>query len=90
MKRLIVLFSFSRQRFIDLCEGKVDRGLITMMKDISLAKTNAKGEYLYNKVQDIVWDEVMSKYILLPEVCSCFIVFKLVQIFFLIFLIDFL
>lgn len=56
-----------RQRFIDICEGKVSRGLMTLMKDVSLAKTNAKGEYLYNKVQDIVWDDVMSKYILLPE-----------------------
>lgn len=38
------------------------------MKDISLAKTNAKGEYLYNKVQDIVWDDVLSKYITSPQV----------------------
>lgn len=41
---------------------------MTLMKDISLAKTNAKGEYLYNKVQDIVWDDVLSKYITSPQV----------------------
>lgn len=53
---------------MDLCEGRVDKGLMTMMKDVSLAKTNAKGEFLYNKVQDITWDDVLSKYIILPEV----------------------
>ncbi|KAJ1531825.1 hypothetical protein ONE63_000478 [Megalurothrips usitatus] len=56
-----------RKHFIDLCEGKFDKGLMTLMKDVSLAKTNAKGEFLYNKVQDFVWDDVFSTYIVLPE-----------------------
>lgn len=41
---------------------------MTLMKDISLAKTNAQGEYLYNKVQDIAYDEVFSKYMFYPKV----------------------
>lgn len=40
------------------------------MKDVSLAKTDAKGEYLYNKVQDIAWDEVFSQYITCNKVCE--------------------
>ena len=36
---------------------------MTLMKDVSLKDTGAKGEFLYNKVQDIVWDEVFQKYI---------------------------
>ncbi|XP_008484236.1 probable phytanoyl-CoA dioxygenase [Diaphorina citri] len=51
-----------RDRFVALCEGRVDKGPMTMMKDISLAKTGAKGEYLYNKVQELVYDEVFEKY----------------------------
>lgn len=62
-------FSFS-QRFADVCEGRVPRGYMTLMKEISLAKTTAAGQYLYYKLQDIVWDEVMSKYILHPKVSS--------------------
>lgn len=42
---------------------------MTMMKDISLAKTNATGEFLYNKVQDIAYDEVFSQYMFYPDVC---------------------
>lgn len=38
------------------------------MKDISLAKTNAQGEYLYNKVQDIAYDDIFSKYMFYPKV----------------------
>ncbi|KAI5716080.1 hypothetical protein M8J76_000656 [Diaphorina citri] len=49
-----------RDRFVALCEGRVDKGPMTMMKDISLAKTGAKGEYLYNKVQELVYDELLD------------------------------
>ena len=62
-------FSFS-QRFVDVCEGRVPRGSMTLMKEISLAKTTAAGQYLYYRLQDIVWDDVMSKYILHPKVSS--------------------
>ncbi|XP_046390698.1 phytanoyl-CoA dioxygenase, peroxisomal-like [Ischnura elegans] len=56
-----------RLRFLDYCEGRVPKGNVTVMKDISLAKTNAKGEYLINKLQNILWDDVFAKYFLLPE-----------------------
>jgi hypothetical protein len=62
-------FSFS-QRFDDVCEGRVPLGFMTLMKEISLAKTTAAGQYLYYKLQDIVWDDVMSKYFLHPKVSS--------------------
>jgi len=55
------------QRFEDVCEGRVPRGNMTLMKEISLAKTTVAGQYLYYKLQDIVWDDVMSKYILHPK-----------------------
>lgn len=53
-----------RQRFIDLCEGKIDKGAITMMKDVSLMQKGASGEHLYNKAQDIAFDDVLSQYIM--------------------------
>ena len=56
------------QRFVDLCNGRIPVGGMTLMKDISLAKTGAKGEFLYNKVQDIVYDEVFATYMFCPEV----------------------
>lgn len=43
-------FLIYRQRFIDLCNGKIQKGAMTLMRDKSLRKTDAKGEYLYNKV----------------------------------------
>ncbi|KAF4522302.1 hypothetical protein B566_EDAN011012 [Ephemera danica] len=52
------------ERFKALCEGRAERGYITMMKDLSLMKKGATGEYLYNKLQDIAFDDVLSKYIL--------------------------
>lgn len=52
------------QRFVDVCEGHLPRGYMTLMKEISLAKTTATGQHLYYKLQDIAWDDVMSKYIL--------------------------
>jgi hypothetical protein len=60
----------SSQRFVDICEGCVPRGAMVLMKDISLKDTNAAGQHLYYKLQDICWDEVLSKYILHPKVCS--------------------
>jgi phytanoyl-CoA hydroxylase len=38
-----------------------------MMKDVSLLKTGATGERLYNKVQDFMWDEVLFEYISFPQ-----------------------
>ena len=57
-----------RQRFLDIVDGVVDAGAILKMKDLSLK--NIKGlpnERVYNKIQDFVWDEVLAKYIQLPE-----------------------
>lgn len=42
------------------------------MKDVSLAKTGAQGEFLYNKTQDIVYDDVFASYMFCPEVSSLF------------------
>lgn len=55
------------QRFVDICEGRVPHINMTLMKDISLAQTNATGQYLYYKLQDIAWDDILSKYILHPK-----------------------
>ncbi|XP_075232731.1 phytanoyl-CoA dioxygenase, peroxisomal-like isoform X2 [Lycorma delicatula] len=56
------------QHFIDICEGRFPKGSMTLMKDISLAKRGVVGEALYNKVQDILWDEVFEQYCFFPEV----------------------
>ncbi|XP_069703088.1 phytanoyl-CoA dioxygenase, peroxisomal-like [Periplaneta americana] len=56
-----------RQRFVDICEGRIPKGTMTLMKEVSLKDTEVKGELLYYKVQDIAWDEVLSKYILHPK-----------------------
>ncbi|CAH1398331.1 unnamed protein product [Nezara viridula] len=69
-----LLDSFS-SRFIDYCEGRIPKGNITLMKDISLAKKGATGQYLYNKAQDILYDEVFEKYLFhekLLEIVECF------------------
>jgi len=58
------------QRFRDICEGKVDKGRITLMKDLSLSKTGVTGERLYNKIQDFMWDEVLYEFISFPELCD--------------------
>lgn len=42
---------------------------MTLMKDISLAKLGKFGESLYNKIQDILYDDIFEKYIFYPKVC---------------------
>ena len=62
-----------KERFLALCDRRVPWGGITMMKDISLAKSSTvSGERLYNKAQDFVYDEVLFQYCLLPEVRNYF------------------
>lgn len=56
---------------MDICNGKVSKGNMILMKDISLGKTSAKGEFLYNKVQEIAYDDVFSEYMFYPPV-SCY------------------
>jgi len=58
------------QRFIDICEERVDRGRMSLVKDISLAKAGATGERLYNKVQDFMWDEVLYDYCQSSEIVN--------------------
>jgi len=54
-----------QQRFLDIVDGKVEKGGITMMKDVSLkGKTGISNERIVNKIQDFVWDDVLSKYAL--------------------------
>lgn len=60
------------QRFRDICDGKVDKGRITLMKDLSLMKTGATGERLYNKIQDFMWDEELYEFISYSEVIHAF------------------
>ena len=58
-----------RQRFLDIVDGVVDAGAILKMKDLSLKEVQGlPNERVYNKIQDFVWDEVLSQYIQLPEV----------------------
>ncbi len=62
------LIDESHQRFLDLVNRKVDAGSILLMKDLSLKdKKGLPNERIYNKIQDFVWDEVLSKYVCLPE-----------------------
>lgn len=60
-----------RQRFIDICEGRINRGGITVMKDISSIKKNQEiisNELIVNKIQDILWDDIFQQYFLHPKV----------------------
>ncbi len=57
------------QRFMDLVNGRVDSGSILMMKDLSLKdRRGLPQERIFNKIQDFVWDDVLSQFIMLPEV----------------------
>lgn len=63
------------ERFVDLCEGRVPKGSITLMKDISLMKKGASGQFLYNKAQEILYDDVFEKYFFCDkvlDVVECF------------------
>ena len=62
------LLDACRERFLALCDKRIPWNGITMMRDISLAKTNVSGERLYNKAQDFVYDEVLFQYCLHPRV----------------------
>lgn len=59
-----------RNHFVGICEGRFPRGYITLMKEMSLAKTGATGEYLCYKLQDILFDDIFLKYVAHPKVCS--------------------
>ncbi|VVC34361.1 Phytanoyl-CoA dioxygenase [Cinara cedri] len=60
-----------KQRFVDICDGKVSRGGITVMRDISSIVEKGREfvskEQIVNKIQDILWDEVFERYFLHPK-----------------------
>lgn len=56
------------QRFLDIVEGRIPKGGMTVMRDISLKDTaGLSRERIVNKVQDLVWDDVFAKYIGHPK-----------------------
>jgi len=58
-----------RERFLDICDGRVEKNQMTLMRDVSLLKQGVvSGERLVNKLQDWVYDEVLSQYCTLPQV----------------------
>lgn len=58
-----------RERFLDLVEGRQDTAGMTKMKDISLKGVQGvSGERVVNKIQDFVWDEILSEHCQLPQV----------------------
>lgn len=63
------LLDACKERFLALCDRRLPWNGITMMKDISLAKSSTvTGERLYNKAQDFVYDDVLFQYCLYPPV----------------------
>ena len=57
-----------RHRFLDIVDGAVDAGAILKMKDLSLKDIKGlPNERVYNKIQDFVWDDMLSQYIQLSE-----------------------
>ncbi|XP_066257405.1 phytanoyl-CoA dioxygenase, peroxisomal-like [Euwallacea similis] len=51
-----------KQRFIDICNGETNHQVFLVMKDPSLKKTGVKGEYLIDKLQDFLRDDILWKY----------------------------
>ncbi|KAK2147464.1 hypothetical protein LSH36_551g00013 [Paralvinella palmiformis] len=59
-----------RERFQKICDGEIYVPGMTVMKDVSVAKTHAhdKGEKFVNKIQSFENDDVLFQYCRLPEV----------------------
>nr|XP_049705816.1 probable phytanoyl-CoA dioxygenase [Helicoverpa armigera] len=51
-----------RQRFTDVCEGRVEKGRVTVVKDRSLSTHHTRPEDYINKIQELLYDEVYSTY----------------------------
>jgi len=63
------LLDACKERFIALCDRQIPWNGMTMMKDVALAKIkDAKGERVFNKVQDFVYDDVLFQYCIYPAV----------------------
>lgn len=65
IKELIDITSLNsyKQRFVQMCNGVVDRGNISMVKEPSLFDRGFRGEDAVNKLQNILFDDVFSQYI---------------------------
>lgn len=57
------------QRFKDIVDGKVPKGGMIMMRDVSVKNKDAT-EFVVNKVQDFLWDDELSKHATFPEVLN--------------------
>ncbi|MCL4131424.1 UNVERIFIED_CONTAM: hypothetical protein GTU68_013296, partial [Idotea baltica] len=58
-----------RDRFLDLVEERAECHGMTKMKDVSLKNMKGvSGERIVNKIQDFVWDDVLSEHFRMPEV----------------------
>ncbi|KAJ8708594.1 hypothetical protein PYW08_009976 [Mythimna loreyi] len=51
-----------RQRFTDVCEGRVEKGRVTVIKDRALAQNHSRPEDYINKIQELLFDDVFSTY----------------------------
>uniref|UniRef100_A0A1B6FQR1 phytanoyl-CoA dioxygenase n=1 Tax=Cuerna arida TaxID=1464854 RepID=A0A1B6FQR1_9HEMI len=56
-----------RDHFLDLCNGLCPLQGMFLMKEPSLERRGAAGEHLYYKVQDLLYDNIFSRYTALPE-----------------------
>ncbi|XP_028136767.1 phytanoyl-CoA dioxygenase, peroxisomal isoform X2 [Diabrotica virgifera virgifera] len=56
------LIEVLNQRFIDICEDRADDMQCFVIKDPVLRKKGLKGEAVMNKLQDFVFDPVLSRY----------------------------
>lgn len=58
-----------RTRFLDIVDGRVPKSQMTMMKDIALrGRSDVPQERVVNKLQDWVWDDVLSQFVVLPQI----------------------
>lgn len=57
-----------RKRFLDICDGKVPKDRMIVMKDISLLNSNLSGEAVTYKVQDFTQDPVLFEYCRHPSI----------------------
>ena len=60
-----------RERFADICSGKVKNRGMLVMRDVAIAKSEfVQGEKAVTKIQDFQNDPVLFDYCQLPEVRS--------------------
>ena len=60
---------FDGFRFLDICHKRIDRGRMTVMRDISLKdRHDIDPERVVNKLQEFQFDPVLSEYIQLPQI----------------------